>query len=126
MLLGSPDEGEEANIATLGWCFGGGWSLKTAIQAKDKASACVIYYGSPVEKAEEEQNLWVNDHKYEAPLPHSYPKNPFSNDKYQSQIHHSLTPGAFNVGLKFQGKPHEMLKLVCLTLVHIEIEWQYD
>lgn len=35
-------------------------------------------------------------------------------------------PGSFHVGMKFQGNPHEMLKLVCLTLIKIEIEWQYD
>lgn len=35
-------------------------------------------------------------------------------------------PGTFNVGLKFQGNPQEMLKLVCLVLKKIEIEWQYD
>jgi len=65
--------GEEANIATLGWCFGGGWSLKTAIEAGEKASACVIYYGSPVEQAIElaplkapilgifaENDKWIN------------------------------------------------------------------
>lgn len=30
-------------VATLGWCFGGGWSLKAAANAKPDAS--VIYYG---------------------------------------------------------------------------------
>lgn len=45
--------GEDANFATLGWCFGGGWSLKTAILAGDRANACVIYYGMPVETAAE-------------------------------------------------------------------------
>ena len=34
--------------------------------------------------------------------------------------------GTFHVGMKFQGNPHEMLKLVCLVLKKIEIEWQYD
>lgn len=28
--------------------------------------------------------------------------------------------------MKFQGDPHEMLKLVCMALIKIEIEWQYD
>lgn len=31
-------------VATCGWCFGGGWSLQTAISAAPDAS--VIYYGS--------------------------------------------------------------------------------
>lgn len=45
--------GESAKIATIGWCFGGSWSLKSSILAKDKGAGCVIYYGMPVEKAEE-------------------------------------------------------------------------
>lgn len=44
--------GEDAEIGTIGWCFGGGWSLKTAIAAGDKAAACVIYYGMPVQTAD--------------------------------------------------------------------------
>jgi len=45
--------GADAKIATVGWCFGGGWSLRASIMAKDRGAGCVIYYGSPVEKAEE-------------------------------------------------------------------------
>lgn len=45
--------GADAEIGTIGWCFGGGWSLKTAIAAGDKANACVIYYGLPVKTAKE-------------------------------------------------------------------------
>ncbi|MFK7937299.1 MAG: dienelactone hydrolase family protein [Saprospiraceae bacterium] len=44
--------GEDAEIGTIGWCFGGGWSLKTSIAAGDKAKACVIYYGMPVQTAD--------------------------------------------------------------------------
>ena len=40
--------GEDANIATIGWCFGGGWSLKTSLLLEDQAAGCVIYYGMPV------------------------------------------------------------------------------
>jgi carboxymethylenebutenolidase len=36
-----------ASIATIGWCFGGGWSLQAAIEAGDRAEACVMYYGMP-------------------------------------------------------------------------------
>ncbi|MEM6764978.1 MAG: dienelactone hydrolase family protein [Bacteroidota bacterium] len=39
--------GEEAKIATIGWCFGGGWSLQTSILAGEQAAACVMYYGMP-------------------------------------------------------------------------------
>lgn len=40
--------GEDARIATIGWCFGGGWSLKTSLLLQDQAAGCVIYYGMPV------------------------------------------------------------------------------
>jgi carboxymethylenebutenolidase len=39
--------GPKAHIATLGWCFGGGWSLQTALLAGNQAVACVMYYGMP-------------------------------------------------------------------------------
>jgi carboxymethylenebutenolidase len=32
-------------IGSLGWCFGGGWSLNTAILFPDDLDAAVIYYG---------------------------------------------------------------------------------
>lgn len=40
-------------IVSVGWCFGGAWSLQTALLAGDRAKACVIYYGMP-EKNEEQ------------------------------------------------------------------------
>jgi carboxymethylenebutenolidase len=39
--------GEKAKIGTIGWCFGGGWSLQTAIAAGAHTEACVVYYGMP-------------------------------------------------------------------------------
>jgi carboxymethylenebutenolidase len=39
--------GKNAAIATIGWCFGGSWSLQAAILAGDKAKAAVMYYGMP-------------------------------------------------------------------------------
>ncbi len=33
------------SIGSLGWCFGGGWSLQTALLLGDEADAAVIYYG---------------------------------------------------------------------------------
>ena len=39
--------GPKARIATIGWCFGGGWSLQTALLAGKQAVACVMYYGMP-------------------------------------------------------------------------------
>ncbi len=32
-------------IASLGWCFGGGWSLNTALLFPDELDAAVIFYG---------------------------------------------------------------------------------
>ncbi|GIV34277.1 MAG: carboxymethylenebutenolidase [Chitinophagales bacterium] len=40
--------GPEAKIATIGWCFGGGWSLQASLLAGTRAAACVLYYGMPV------------------------------------------------------------------------------
>ena len=39
--------GPKAHIATIGWCFGGGWSLQTALLAGKQAVGCVMYYGMP-------------------------------------------------------------------------------
>lgn len=43
--------GSNAEIATIGWCFGGGWSLKASIMAGAQAAGCVMYYGMPVQEA---------------------------------------------------------------------------
>jgi carboxymethylenebutenolidase len=43
--------GTGAEIATIGWCFGGAWSLRAAILAGSQAEACVMYYGMPVQEA---------------------------------------------------------------------------
>lgn len=66
--------GADARIATIGWCFGGGWSLRSSIMAGDRAAGCVMYYGMPVEKANEiaplqadvlgifaKQDNWINE-----------------------------------------------------------------
>lgn len=49
--------GPEAEIATIGWCFGGGWSLRTALQAGNQTQACVMYYGMPVQDVEKLKQL---------------------------------------------------------------------
>lgn len=49
--------GEDADIGTIGWCFGGGWSLQTAIMAGDRADACVMYYGMPEQNVEKLEQL---------------------------------------------------------------------
>jgi len=65
--------GKKASIATIGWCFGGGWSLQCAILAGKQTKACVMYYGMPEENKEKikkldapvlfvfaEQDKWIN------------------------------------------------------------------
>ncbi|HEX4951913.1 MAG TPA: dienelactone hydrolase family protein [Thermoanaerobaculia bacterium] len=32
-------------VGVIGWCFGGGWSLRTALLAPDQIDAATIYYG---------------------------------------------------------------------------------
>ncbi len=39
--------GPSARIGTIGWCFGGGWSLQAAELAGSQCDACVMYYGQP-------------------------------------------------------------------------------
>jgi carboxymethylenebutenolidase len=39
----------DAIFATIGWCFGGGWSCQASIILEDKSKACVMYYGMPEE-----------------------------------------------------------------------------
>lgn len=35
------------SVGTIGWCFGGGWSHRAAIEGGKNVQACVIYYGMP-------------------------------------------------------------------------------
>lgn len=42
-------EQQSPTIASLGWCFGGGWSLQTALLYPDQLDATVIYYGGQIE-----------------------------------------------------------------------------
>jgi carboxymethylenebutenolidase len=37
--------GKHAEVGTLGWCFGGGWSLQASIMLGKHGKACVMYYG---------------------------------------------------------------------------------
>lgn len=45
-------ESGDGDIATIGWCFGGGMSMQLAIEAGEMAEACIIYYGMPEENKE--------------------------------------------------------------------------
>jgi len=49
--------GEGARIGTIGWCFGGGWSLESALLAGQQAEACIMYYGMPENDVERLKNL---------------------------------------------------------------------
>jgi carboxymethylenebutenolidase len=39
--------GPKAKVGTIGWCFGGGWSLQSALIGGKQVVACVMYYGMP-------------------------------------------------------------------------------
>jgi carboxymethylenebutenolidase len=44
-------------IGSLGWCFGGGWSLNTAILFPDQIDATVIYYGQVTDDEDKLRNI---------------------------------------------------------------------
>lgn len=49
--------GSNAKIGTIGWCFGGGWSLQSALMAGKQCVACVMYYGMPEKDLEKIKTL---------------------------------------------------------------------
>ncbi len=46
-----------SRIGSVGWCFGGGWSLRTALHLGSGLDAAVIYYGRVTSSAEELEPL---------------------------------------------------------------------
>ena len=42
------DHEHATKMGVIGWCFGGGWALQTALLFPDKLDAAVMYYGQPV------------------------------------------------------------------------------
>ena len=69
--------GKKAKIGTIGWCFGGGWSLQASIMLGKQGNACVMYYGiientpetfeelnAPVLGIFAEKDGWVNPEVY--------------------------------------------------------------
>ena len=42
------DHEHATKMGVIGWCFGGGWALQTALLLPDKLDALVMYYGQPV------------------------------------------------------------------------------
>lgn len=51
------EEQSAAKVGTIGWCFGGGWSLQTALAHPEKIDATVIYYGQLVTDTEQLKKL---------------------------------------------------------------------
>lgn len=49
------DEKQAPKVASIGWCFGGSWSLKTALLFPQELDAAVIYYGGEVGEATKEE-----------------------------------------------------------------------
>jgi carboxymethylenebutenolidase len=49
--------GPKAQIANVGWCFGGGWSLKSALLNGKQTIGSVMYYGMPVRDVERLKTL---------------------------------------------------------------------
>lgn len=67
--------GHPAQISTIGWCFGGGWSLKASILAGDQGKGCIVFYGDPVRTAAEIAPLkaellgiWANQDSWITPV----------------------------------------------------------
>jgi carboxymethylenebutenolidase len=50
-------EGDGQKVGTIGWCFGGGWSLGIALALPEDVDATVIYYGRLVTEESELQRL---------------------------------------------------------------------
>ena len=49
--------GTKAKIFTIGWCFGGMWSLQSSILAGKQAAGTVMYYGRPENNMEKLKSL---------------------------------------------------------------------
>lgn len=69
--------GESSEIGTIGWCFGGGWSLQMSIWLGENGKACIMYYGiientpetfenlnAPVLGIFAKQDGWINPEVY--------------------------------------------------------------
>ncbi len=49
--------GPHAAFASVGWCFGGGWSLQEALLGGKQTVGCVMYYGMPEKNVERLKSL---------------------------------------------------------------------
>jgi carboxymethylenebutenolidase len=48
-------EKQAPKVGSIGWCFGGSWSLETALLFPQELDAAVIYYGGEISKATAEE-----------------------------------------------------------------------
>lgn len=46
-----------SKVGVIGWCFGGGWALRTALLLPEKLDAAVIYYGELVTNPDQLKTL---------------------------------------------------------------------
>ena len=46
------EEHNASRVGVIGWCFGGGWSLRTALALPQEIDAAVVYYGNLVQDRE--------------------------------------------------------------------------
>ena len=49
------EEKQAPQVGSIGWCFGGSWSLETALLFPQELDAAVIYYGGQIGEATEEE-----------------------------------------------------------------------
>lgn len=49
--------GPSAKVGSVGWCFGGGWSLQAGIIGNEQAKASVMYYGMPEKDPSKLKNI---------------------------------------------------------------------
>ena len=49
--------GPKSKIATIGWCFGGGWSLQAGLLGGKQTVATILYYGMPESNVEKLKTL---------------------------------------------------------------------
>ena len=66
--------GADASIYSVGWCFGGMWSLQTAILAGPQAKGSIMYYGRPETNMDKLKSIQCDiigffGNKYQAPSP---------------------------------------------------------
>lgn len=79
------------DVATIGWCFGGGWSLAASVLRPVEAT--VVYYGKVDRPAEELRRL-------KGPVLGHFAKR-------DANINHEMV-GRFEAAMKEAGKPYEV------------------